>query len=133
MRLSSIFETPRPMPGRLLPALAGAGVIALALPVFLAAGLPLAGWVLAATLFAAAQGLSLLLARLRIGADKLAGSGVVGIGMTFRSVAVGVVLVAVVASDTRLGVSAALLYALAYTLELAVGLATYFGQEATTR
>ena len=53
--------------------------------------------------------------------------------MTFRSVAVGVVLVAVVASDTRLGVSAALLYALAYTLELAVGLASYFGQEATTR
>jgi hypothetical protein len=66
-----------------------------------------------------------------VGADKLAASGVVGIGMTLRSVAVGVVLVAVVASDARLGLSAALLYALAYTLELGVSLATYFGQEST--
>jgi hypothetical protein len=51
--------------------------------------------------------------------------------MTLRSVAVGVVLVAVVASDTRLGLSAALLYVLAYTLELGVSLAMYFGQEST--
>jgi hypothetical protein len=42
------------------------------------------------------------------------------------------VLIAVAASDARLGVSAALLYALAYTLELAVSLLTYFAQEART-
>ncbi len=126
-----MFETPRPAPGRLLPAIAAAGLLVLALPVFLVADLPLAGWVLASVLWVAAQGLSLLLARLGLGADKLAASGVVGIGMTLRSVAVGVVLVAVMASDARLGLSAALLYALAYTLELGVSLAAYFGQEST--
>jgi hypothetical protein len=127
----AIFETPRPAPGRLLPAIAAAGLLLLALPVFVVAGLPLGGWVLATVLWIAAQGLSLLLARLGLGADKLAASGVVGIGMTLRSVAVGVVLIAVVASDARLGLSAALLYALAYTLELGVSLAAYFGQEST--
>jgi hypothetical protein len=126
-----MFEAPRPVPNRFLGALAGAGAIVLALPVFLAADLPLAGWVLAATLWVAGQGLAFLLARLGLGADKLATSGVVGIGMTLRSIAIGVVLVAVAASDARLGLSAALLYALAYTLELAVSLVAYFGQEAT--
>jgi hypothetical protein len=128
MRLA-IFETPRPMPRRLAPALAAAGVLALALPVFLAAGLPFAGWVLATVLWLGGQGLALLLARLGLGADKLAASGVVGIGMTLRSVAVGVVLIAVAASDARVGLAAALLYAFAYTLELGVSLATYFAQE----
>jgi hypothetical protein len=128
MRLA-IFETPRPAPRRLVPALAAAGVLALALPVFLAADLPLAAWVLATVLWIAGQGLSLLLARLGLGADKLAASGVVGIGMTLRSVAVGVVLIAVAASDARLGLAAALLYAFVYTLELGISLATYFAQE----
>jgi hypothetical protein len=124
-----MFETPRAAPGRLLPAIATAGLFLLALPVYVVADLPLGGWVLAVVLWLAAQGLSLLLARLGMGADKLAASGVVGIGMTLRSIAVGVVLIAVVASDARLGLSAAILYALAYTLELGVSLATYFGQE----
>ena len=128
MRLA-IFETPRPAPRRLVPALAAAGVLALALPVFLAADLPLAAWVLVTVLWIAGQGLSLLLARLGLGADKLAASGVVGIGMTLRSVAVGVVLIVVAASDARLGLAAALLYAFVYTLELGISLATYFAQE----
>jgi hypothetical protein len=75
------------------------------------------------------EALAALLARFGLGGDKLAASGVVGIGMTLRAVAIGVVLIAVAASDARLGLSAALLYALAYTLELGVSLATYFGQE----
>ena len=128
MRLA-MFETPRAVPGRLLPALAAAGVLVLALPVFLAAGLPLVGWILASVLWLAGEALALLLTRLGVGADKLAASGVVGIGMTMRSVAVGVVLIAVAATDARLGLSAALLYVIAYTLELGVSLATYFGQE----
>jgi hypothetical protein len=109
--------------------LAGGLVIAAALPVFAVAGWPLAGWVLGAVLWVAAQGLGLLLARLRTGADNLAASGVVGIGMTFRAVAVGVVLIAVAATDGTLALAAGLLYALAYTLELALSLVTYFGQE----
>jgi hypothetical protein len=125
-----VFATPRPVPGRSLPALAGAAVIALALPVFLVAGWPLGGWALAAVLWFAGELLAALLARFRLGAGNLAASGVVGIGMSFRALAIGVVLIAVAASDARLGVSAALLYALAYTLELAVSLLSYFSQAA---
>ncbi len=121
------FSTPRPVPPRLVPALAGAAVIVLALPVFALAGWPLAGWALGAVLWLVAQALGLLLTRLKLGMGNLAASGVVGIGMLFRPVAVMVVAVAVAASDARLGVAAALLYALAYTLELGVSLATYFG------
>jgi hypothetical protein len=125
-----VFETPRPVPGRSLPALAGAAVIALALPVFLVADWPLGGWALAAVLWFAGELLAALLARFRLGAGNLAASGVVGIGMSFRALAIGVVLIAVAASDARLGLSAALLYALAYTLELAVSLLSYFSQAA---
>jgi hypothetical protein len=131
VRVSALFETPHPVPGRLLPMLAAAGVLALALPVFVVADLPLGGWLLATTLWIAGEALAALLARIGLSADKLAASGVVGIGMTLRAVAIGVVLIAVAASDTRLGLSAALLYAFVYTLELAVSLATYFTQETT--
>ena len=123
------FQTPRPVPPRLLPAAGGGLVVALALPVFLAAGWPLAGWALGAVLWAAGQALSLLLTRLRPGAGNLAASGVLGISMMFRAVAVGVVLIAVAATDPELGVAAALVYALAYTLELTLSLLSYFGSE----
>ena len=129
--IDRLVSTPRPQPRRTVPLVAAVGVLALALPVFLLVGWPLAGWALAAILWLAAQGLGLLLARLTLGADNLAASGVVGIGMMFRSVAVMFVLIAVAVSDARLGVSAALLYALAYTLELVLSLLTYFGSEAT--
>jgi hypothetical protein len=124
------FSTPRPVPNRVAGVIAGAAVIVLALPVFVVAGLPLAGWLLGATLWAVAQLLGLVLTRLRLGAGNLAASGVVGIGMSFRAVAVMSVAVAVAASDARLGLSAAVLYALAYTLELAVSLVLYFGSPA---
>lgn len=124
-----VFSTPRPVPSRLLPAIAGGVVIALALPVFLVAGWSLAGWGLAAILWLAAQALSLLLTRLRPGTGNLAASGVVGISMMFRALAVGVVVIAVAATDPEVGVAAALLYALAYTLELALSVLSYFGGE----
>jgi hypothetical protein len=116
------------MPGRLAPALAGTAVIVLALPVFAIAGWPLSGWALAAALWAAGQVLALLLTRLLDGAGNL-GAGVAGVGMSFRAFAVGVPLVAVTVADTAVGISAALLYALAFSLELAVGLLVYFGSE----
>ena len=124
-----VLSTPRPVPSRFLPTVGGGVVIGLALPVFLAAGWPLAGWGLAAVLWLAAQALSLLLTRLRPNAGNLAASGVVGISMMFRAVAVGVVVIAVAASDPQVGVAAAVLYALAYTLELALSLLAYFGSE----
>jgi hypothetical protein len=126
-----MFETPRPVPGRLVPALAAGGLIALALPVFVVADLSLGAWALAAVLWLAGEALALLLSQLGSGPQRLAASGAMGIGMTLRSIAVGVVLIVVAATDARLGLTAAVLYVLAYTLELAVSLAAYFGQEAT--
>jgi hypothetical protein len=129
---AGVFSTPRPIPGRLVPAIAGSTVILLALPVFAVAGWPLRGWLLAAVLWAAAQALGAVLTRLPLGDDNLAASGVRGIGMGFRAFLVGIPLVAVAVSDERIALAAALLYVLAYTVELGVSLATYFGQEPTS-
>jgi hypothetical protein len=126
-----VWATPRPEPTSHLPKLAGGAVIILGLPVFLAAGLPLRGWVLAAVLWVAAELIGLLLSRLSLGADNLAASGVRGVGMMFRSVAVMVVVLVVAASDAELGLAAGILYALAYTLELALSLSSYFASEPT--
>ncbi len=124
------FTTPRPIPGRLVPALAGSAVIVLALPVFAVAGWPMAGWTFAAVLWVAAQAFAWLLTRLSLDAGNLAAAGMRGIGTSFKAIAVGIPLVAVTVSDESVGVAAALLYALAFTLELAVSLVTYFGAEA---
>jgi len=124
---AGVFSTPRPVPGRLVPALAAGGALLLALPVFALAGFPLAGWALAAVMWLAGEGLALLLTRFRSETGNLAPAGVLAISMTFRAVAVMLVLVAVTVSDARLGLSAALLYAFVYTLELAISLASYFG------
>lgn len=125
-----IFETPRPVPRRLVPALAGSSVVALALPVFAAAGWPLDGWVLAATLWVAGQLFGLLLARLPLGTGNLAAAGMRGIGTSFRAIGVGIPLVVVTVADERVGIAAAAVYALAYTVELAVSVVTYFDTEA---
>ncbi len=124
------FTTPRPIPGRLVPALAGSAVIVLALPVFAVAGWPMAGWTFAAVLWVAAQAFAWLLTRLSLDAGNLAAAGMRGIGTSFKAIAVGIPLVAVTVSDESVGLAAALLYALAFTLELAVSLVTYFGAEA---
>ena len=127
---AGVFTTPRPIPGRLVPALAGSAVIVLALPVFAVAGWPLAGWTFAAVLWVAAQAFAWLLTRLSLDAGNLAAAGMRGIGTSFKAIAVGIPLVAVTVSDERVGVAAALLYAFAFTLELVVSLVTYFGAEA---
>lgn len=124
---SALLLRPRPAPGRVLPVAAGAAVIALALPVFVVAGWRVQGWALGAVLWAGSQALGLLLGRMRTGMNHLAASGVVAFGMMFRAIAVMVVVLAVAVSEPRLALAAALLYALAYTLELAVSLASYFG------
>jgi hypothetical protein len=126
---AGIFSTPRPVPSRLAPTIAGGSVIALALPVFAVAGWPLSGWALAAVLWAGALAFSLLLARLSNDPGNLAAAGMRGIGTTSRALLVGVPLVVVTVSDERVGIAAAGLYALAFTVELVVGLAAYFGGE----
>jgi hypothetical protein len=129
-RRGTRLMTPHPIPNRFAPAIAGGAVVGLALPVFLLVGWDVAGWLLGAVLWIVAQALGLVLTRLRMGMDNLAASSVVGLGMMFRPVAVMVVAVAVAASNAELGVAAALVYALAYTLELGVSLALYFGSPA---
>jgi hypothetical protein len=124
--VAGIFSTPRPLPNQTLPLLAGASVVVLALPVFLAAGWQLSGWLIGGVLWGASRLLAALLTHLHARADNLAAGGVVGFGMTFRALAVLVVVVVLAASDARLALAAMLLYALAYTLELGVALALYF-------
>jgi peptidoglycan/LPS O-acetylase OafA/YrhL len=127
-----IFSTPRGAPSRLAPTLAGGSVIALALPVFAVAGWPLEGWALAAVLWTAALAFTLLLTRLSGDPANLAAASMRGIGTMSRGFLVGIPLVIVTVSDERVGLAAALLYALAFTVELAVGLASYFGGEVKT-
>jgi hypothetical protein len=127
--MNGVFSTPRPVPGRRVPALAGAAVIVLGLPVFLVGGFPLGGWALAAVLWLAGELLGLWLARVPTGADNLGKSALVAIGMAFRGIGVIVVLLAVTVANKGLGVSALVVYALAYSLTLVVSLAEYFGSE----
>lgn len=125
-----IFSTPRPIPSRLAPTIASGTVVALALPVFAVAGWPLEGWALAAVLWAGAQVFAFVLARLAGDTDNLAAAGMRGIGTTSRGLLVGIPLVAVTVGNESVGISAAVVYALAFTVELAVGLLAYFGNEA---
>jgi hypothetical protein len=127
--VSGLFSTPRPLPDQKLPLLAGLAVILLALPVFLAAGWDLRAWAIGAALWGASRTLAAVLTHLRSGMGTLAGSGVVGFGMTFRALALMIVVVALAATDARLALAVVLLYALAYTLELAVSLGLYFSGE----
>jgi hypothetical protein len=112
-----------------MPALAGAGVVALALPVFLVAGFPLGGWALAAVLWAAGEALGLWLNRLPTGADHLGSSGLVALAHSFRGIGVIVVLAAVTVADRDVGIAALAVYALAYSLSLGVSLLEYFSGE----
>jgi hypothetical protein len=127
---AGIFSTPRPLPSRLGPAVAGGSVIALALPVFAVAGWPLSGWALAAVLWAAAEAFAFVLTRLPGSADNLAAAGMRGIGTTSRALLVGIPLVVATVADERVGIAAAAVYAIAFTIELAVGLVSYFDGEA---
>jgi len=122
-----IFATPRPVPGRLVPALGGALVVAIALPVFLLAGWRVAGWALGAVLWLAMEGISLLLAQIRERTGNLAAAGVQFFALFFKTIGLLVVLIAVAVSDPHLAIAAALTYALAYTFELGLSLFSYFG------
>ena len=127
--MNGILSTPRPVPGRRAPMLAGAGVVVLALPVFLVAGFPLGGWALAAVLWAAGEALGLWLGRLPTGADHLGTSGFVALAHSVRGIGVIVVLAAVTVADRDVGIAALAVYALAYSLSLGVSLLEYFSGE----
>jgi hypothetical protein len=124
---AGLFATPRPVPGRLVPALGGLLVIALALPVFLVAGWDLSGWALGAVLWVALEAAEAVLARLRGRTDNVAASAVLAFGLSFKAIAVLAVLVAAAATQPDLAVAAAIVYVLAYTFQLGLLLLSYFG------
>ena len=121
--------TPRPMPERRLPVIAGGALVALALPIFLIAGWPLRGWGLGAVLWIASQLLGIVFARVGIGEPNLRGSGVVAFGMMGRGILVMIVALAVAVSEPALAIAGALVYALAYSVELGLSLTMYFSGE----
>jgi hypothetical protein len=118
--------SPRPMPERRLPVVAGGALVALALPIFVIAGWGLRGWALGAVLWAASQALGLLFARFGIGEPNLRGSGVVAFGMMARGILLMIVALAVATSDPGLALAGALVYTAAYSLELGLSLTLYF-------
>ena len=122
----------KPVPRGHVPLIAGTLVVALALPVFLIAHWRLAAWGIAAVLWVAGQGITLVLQRLPLGMGSLASSGAVAFGRMFRAVAVMGVLIAVTISDSHLGLPAVAVYVLAYTAEFGSSLIAYFGGEAGT-
>ena len=127
-----ILGAPRPIPAQRWLAPVGAAVaIALALPVFLLADWPLSGWAIAAVLWVGGEAFALLLARIRPSADNIAGSGILAFAMMFRLLAVLVVLLLAAAKDGDVGLAAALVYGLAYSVELLLSLVGYYSQEPT--
>ncbi len=126
---AGLFETPRPVPGRLLPALGGALVLLLALPIFLLAGWDVAGWALGAVLWVAVEAIELVLMRLRGRTGNVAASAVLAFGLSFKAIAVLAVLIAAAATRPHLAAAAAIVYVLAYTFQLGLSLFSYFGAQ----
>ena len=124
---SGALMTPRPVPGKLAPALAALLVLGLALAVFLLAGWDVRGWALGAVLWVGLRGLSLLIDHVRKDATSAVGTGLQAFELVFKGLAVLVVLLAVATTNEDLALPAILVFALAYTAELGLSLATYFG------
>jgi hypothetical protein len=120
------WTQPRVAPPTLLPAAAGAIVLAVALPLFLLAGWPVKGWAIGTVLWLGSEALGWLLTRLQQRTGNLAAAGVVAFGMLFRAIAVMVVVFAVAVSDKWVGLAAALTYAAGYSAALGLSLVTYY-------
>ena len=74
--------------------------------------------------------LEFLFARVGIaGEPSVRGSGLVAFGMMGRGILIALAAIAVAVTDARLALVGALVYALAYTAELALGLVLYFARE----
>jgi hypothetical protein len=59
--------------------------------------------------------------------DNVAGSGLQAFGLFFKLIALLVVLFAALGADRQVALTAVLTYGLAYTFELGLSLASYFG------
>jgi hypothetical protein len=128
----SVFATPRAVPHGKLPALGGTAVVLVALPIFLVAGWRFAAWAIAAALWVAYQVIGLFLQRIPLGGDNLTAAGLVAFGRMTRAVTLVAILIAVAVSDADLGLPAAAVYGLAFTIEFLLSLIAYFAGEART-
>jgi hypothetical protein len=126
---SEMFATPRPIPSALIPAAGGTAVVMLALPVFLVGGWPMASWGIAAGLWAVFLLIGYLLEHLPLGMDSLTSAGVVAIGRMLRAGGLVGVLIIITVKDSELGFPAAIVYALAFSVEFGLSLLAYFGEE----
>ena len=120
------------MPESRLPALGGTVVVLVALPVFLIGGWRLAAWGIAAGLWLVFLVIGALLRRLQLRSDNLAAAGLVAFGRMTRAVVLVAILIVIAVKDSGLGLPAAVVYALAFTVELVLSLVAYFGGEATS-
>ena len=118
------------MPESRLPALGGTAVVVVALPVFAIAGWRLAAWGIAAGLWLAFLLIGAFLHRVQLRSDNLAAAGLVAFGRMTRAVALVAILIVIAVTDSGLGLPAAVVYALAFTVEFALSLVAYFGGEA---
>ena len=124
--LGTLFSTPRSEPDHLLPAAGGTLVLLLLLPVVALLGWSIAGWGLAAVLWSGLHALEYLLGRVRQHGSE-ASPSMQAFGLFFKLITILVVLFAALAADRDVALVAVLTYGLAYTFELGLSLATYFG------
>ena len=124
--MPSTLLAPRPLPDRRLAIVAGGAVVALALPVFLVAGWPFLGWAFGAGLWAASRLLDAVFSRIGIGEPTLRGSGLVAFGMMARGIVLALAGIVVAVFDPELALAGILVYAAAFTFELALSLTLYF-------
>ena len=101
-------------------------LLALALPLFLIVGWRVEGWALGALLWGGSQLLGLVFDRVGIKEPSLRGSGVVAFGMMARGILLMLVTLAIAVADPYLAVAGAVVYAVAYTFDLALSLTLYF-------
>jgi hypothetical protein len=126
--LGGLFSIRRSEPDHLLPAAGGTVVLALLLPVVALVGWSIAGWALAALLWLGLHVLDLFVVRARSKpGGGPASSGIQAFALFFKLVALLVVLFAALAADRDLALTTLLTYGLAYTFELGLSLASYFG------
>jgi hypothetical protein len=130
--VSGVFASPRPVPHGKAPAVAGSLVVVVALGVFLLAGWRVEAWGIAAALWVGYLVVGALLARVPLGGAYLAAAGLVAVGRMSRAVVAMAILIAVAVADADLGLPAAIVYALAFTVEFVLSMVAYFGGEAGT-
>src|SRR5581483_8799077 len=104
-------------------------VVVIALPVFAIAGWSIGAWAIAAILWAVYTAIGLFLQRLPLGGDNLRAAGLVAFGRMTRAVVLAAILIAVAVSNAGLGLPAAAVYGLAFTVEFVLSIVAYLGGE----